>query len=79
MPHPNSLLTDGRPKTVGSFGKLKELLAADPQTVGKSCDLAEVRLDLIASEFNIGDTPPWCRVGRDTARCASGDRAGSRC
>ena len=62
MPHPNSLLTDGRPKTVGSFGKLKELLAADPQTVGKSCDLAEVRLDLIASEFNIGDTPPWLHL-----------------
>ena len=43
---------------VGSFGSHAELSAADAINVGSSCDLVEIRLDLITTE-PAAAPPPW--------------------
>ena len=43
-------LTMGRASVVGSFGGADDLRTADAQMVGKACDIAEIRLDLLAGD-----------------------------
>ena len=59
MAHAEFQLTDGRPKVVGSFGSLKDLCEADAREVGKSCDIAEIRLDLLAADSGGMGAEPW--------------------
>ena len=47
MTHVEFLLTDGRAKVVGSFGGPDELRQAEAATLRASCDLVEIRLDLL--------------------------------
>ena len=53
MPRAKYLLEKGRPGIVGSFGSWLDLRESAPATVRDSCDLAEIRLDLLSS----GDAP----------------------
>lgn len=48
---------------VGSFGNLAGLAAAVPDAVAAACDLAEVRLDLLAAEGVAAAARPWARLG----------------
>lgn len=58
MAHAEILLTDG-PKVVGSFGSADDLRDADASGVLKACDIAEIRLDLIADESGTVDPGQW--------------------
>jgi len=53
------LLEKGRPQVVGSFGSSLDLREATAASVRESCDMAEIRLDLLAGEAAIADTAPW--------------------
>ncbi|MES2439780.1 MAG: type I 3-dehydroquinate dehydratase [Verrucomicrobiota bacterium] len=50
MAHANFLLEPGRPKVVGSFGGSSGLRGATHSTVRNSCDIVEIRLDLLRAE-----------------------------
>lgn len=51
-------MADGKPNVVGSFGTGAALDAADAGAVRDSCDLAEIRLDLINSPTGV-DASRW--------------------
>lgn len=53
------LRTDGRPKVVGSFGGIDDLCGTDAEAVRASCDLAEIRLDLILNASGLVDAGLW--------------------
>ena len=50
------LLEVGHPRVVGSFGSLLDLRAATVAAVRESCDIAEVRLDLLCGT---SESLPW--------------------
>lgn len=50
MPRVNFILNNGQPKVVGSFGSSADLINTGISTVRASCDLVEIRLDLLHSE-----------------------------
>ena len=52
-------LLDERPGVVGSFGSRQDLSQAAASQVRAACDLAEIRLDLIAEDRGRGNPPPW--------------------
>lgn len=73
MAHAEIRLTKGHPNIVGSFGGAGDLTDANPEHVRESCDLAEVRLDLLATGSDGAESLPWQHL-RDmpllfTARC----------
>lgn len=43
-------VTAGQPRVAGSFSGEQAIRAADPETIHDVCDIAEVRLDLLAAE-----------------------------
>lgn len=55
-------LTDGQPKVVGSLGGLADLQGLDPRNLEFSCDLLEVRLDLLARDDWSGDAAVWSHL-----------------
>ena len=57
MPHAKFLLKTGHPQVVGSFGSSLDLRNAALSTVQNSCNIAEIRLDLLDSDE--WKTPPW--------------------
>lgn len=59
MAHAEFSLTDGRPHVAGSFGGTRDLRDADPAAIRKSCDLAELRLDLVMADPDPLETQPW--------------------
>lgn len=50
MPRVIFLLNDGQPKVVGSFGSSSDLTNTGIATVENSCDIVEIRLDLLSAE-----------------------------
>lgn len=48
-----------RPQVVGSFGSGAALAAARPEEVAQACDLAEIRLDVLAAEGWRPGERPW--------------------
>jgi 3-dehydroquinate dehydratase-1 len=69
-----------RPLTVGSFGSAADARQAAPALVAESCDIAEVRLDLMRDELG-GGAKPWAHLARIpllfTARMAAEGGAGN--
>lgn len=59
MPAVQFPLNDGVPRVVGSFGKLQDLKNSMIRQVSDACDLAEIRLDLLAAEQPDTPGPPW--------------------
>ncbi len=58
------LLDEGRPRVVGSFGSSLDLREATATTVSESCDIAEVRLDLLSAATAATDSTPWSHLAR---------------
>lgn len=56
------LLGDRRPRVVGSFGSLQDLQKSNNLAVHQSCDLAEIRLDLLASNSMGVDQAWWSHL-----------------
>jgi 3-dehydroquinate dehydratase-1 len=55
-------LTDGQPKVVGSLGGLAALQGLDSRNAADSCDLLEVRLDLLERDGWTGDSGVWSHL-----------------
>lgn len=56
------LLRDRRAQVVGSFGSLLDLQKTTDAEVSESCDLAEIRLDLLASEADGVGPASWSHL-----------------
>jgi 3-dehydroquinate dehydratase I len=56
------LLEEGRPRVVGSFGSSEDLREATASSVRESCDIAEVRLDLLAGATEASGSKPWSHL-----------------
>ncbi len=54
-----TLATASRPLVVGSFGNVASLRASTPDSLASSCDLAEIRLDLILAETGEVNPHDW--------------------
>ncbi|MES2658400.1 MAG: type I 3-dehydroquinate dehydratase [Verrucomicrobiota bacterium] len=50
------------PKVVGSFGSSRDLRASPLATVQESCDIAEIRLDLLLAECGKIDPATWAHL-----------------
>lgn len=61
VPRVPIVLQSGVPLVVGSFGDSTSLSSAPADLVRKSCDLVEIRLDLLHSESGSSETRPWNR------------------
>ncbi len=59
MANADFLLTDHRLHIVGSFGGIDDLRSPDPSSVRGMCDIAEIRLDLIAGASGGVETSHW--------------------
>jgi len=59
MANAKSLLTNGQPNVVGSFGSRDDMSAAEPAMIHKLCDIAEIRLDLLAEATGRVEVPSW--------------------
>ncbi|MFC7336516.1 type I 3-dehydroquinate dehydratase [Haloferula chungangensis] len=80
MPRVPFVLQPGVPLVVGSFGDSKSLASIPLDLVHSSCDLVEIRLDLLDSESISSEDRPWHRFAGMpllfTARRASEGGAG---
>jgi len=56
---PQVVLEAAHPRVVGSFGSAAGLAAAVPEELAAACDLAEIRLDLLAAEGVAAAARPW--------------------
>jgi len=56
------LLRDGQARVVGSFGSLMDLRGLMAPTVAESCDLAEIRLDLLNPQAGEVDSSAWSHL-----------------
>lgn len=52
-------LAAGRPRVAGSFAGAQAVRDADPAMLGDVCDIAEIRLDLLAAEPGGEAAEPW--------------------
>lgn len=59
MANPKSLLSNGQPNVVGSFGSRNDMSAAESAKVHEVCDFAEIRLDLLAEATGRVEMPSW--------------------
>ena len=59
---PEFQLGEGRPRVVGSFGSAVDLQDTALGTVREGCDIAEIRLDLLAAEMAPTGAPPWSHL-----------------
>lgn len=75
------LLEEGRPRVVGSFGSSRDLRETTASSVTQSCDIAEIRLDLLAAETIASAPRPWSHLAEIpllfTARRAEEGGAGA--
>jgi 3-dehydroquinate dehydratase-1 len=62
MSRPQVILDPAVPRVVGSFGNVKSLAEACPETVAKACDIVEIRLDLLEAEGVLTATRPWAHL-----------------
>ena len=62
MSRPHVALDPAKPLVVGSFGNGPSLAAADPEDTRAACHLAEIRLDLLATEGVLTSPRPWSRL-----------------
>ena len=62
MSHGVISLTDGRPRIVGSIGGCADLADVSPATARETCDLVEIRLDLIAGETGRAPSGSWSHL-----------------
>jgi 3-dehydroquinate dehydratase-1 len=53
---------NGQPRVVGSFGSLRDLLESTVSWVRGSCDVAEIRLDLLSSDAAKIAGTPWSHL-----------------
>jgi len=60
---PQVVLEPAHPRVVGSFGNAAGLAAVSPEDLGAACDVAEIRLDLLAAEGVVAASRPWARLG----------------
>jgi 3-dehydroquinate dehydratase-1 len=58
----NFPLEDARPKVVGSFGSSLDLRGASASAIRESCDIAEIRLDLLNAEEVEIDASRWSHL-----------------
>lgn len=56
------LLRDGQARVVGSFGSLMDLQGSMTPAVAESCDLAEIRLDLLNPQAGAVDSSAWSHL-----------------
>jgi len=56
------LLGDPQPRVVGSFGSSLDLREASASAVRESCDIAEIRLDLLTAEEAEIDASQWSHL-----------------
>lgn len=56
------LLRDGQARVVGSFGSLMDLQGSMAPAVAESCDLAEIRLDLLNPQAGGVDSSAWSHL-----------------
>lgn len=62
MAHVEFLPGDRQPRVIGSFGSLLDLQTTPAAEARESCDLAEIRLDLLSpDDFKTG-SPPWSHL-----------------
>ncbi len=59
MTSSRSLLNNGQPNVVGSFGSRQDMCAAESAKVHELCDFAEIRLDLLANASGQVEMPSW--------------------
>lgn len=59
MTHLKSLLSDRQPNVVGSFGSRADMIVAESAKVRELCDIAEIRLDLLADASGRVEMPSW--------------------
>ncbi len=59
MANAKFLLEKGHPRVVGSFGSPLDLREASVASTRESCDLVEIRLDLLEAGVVIPDSAPW--------------------
>lgn len=59
MANSKFLLTNGQANVVGSFGKRVDMSAAESAMVHQLCDIAEIRLDLLAEATGKVEMPSW--------------------
>lgn len=80
VPRVPIVLRPGIPLVVGSFGDSASLASLPADLVRNSCDIVEIRLDLLDWESTSSDDAPWRRFDGVpllfTARCASEGGAG---
>ena len=62
MAFAENLLNDRRPRVVGSFGSLLDLRSIAASAVRESCDLAEIRLDLLVANGEPLDPSAWSHL-----------------
>ncbi len=62
MSHVLFSLQDPQVRVVGSFGSLGDLRETTVAVVRDACDIAEIRLDLLASAGDKFPTPPWSHL-----------------
>jgi 3-dehydroquinate dehydratase-1 len=62
MAHVQFSSDDRQPRVVGSFGSLLDLQTTPATRVRESCDLAEIRLDLLGPGDVRNDSPPWSHL-----------------
>ena len=62
MANAKFLLETDNPRVVGSFGSLSDLREATSSSVGESCDIAEVRLDLLFTANVAIDSKAWSHL-----------------
>lgn len=62
MAFAENLLNDRRPRVVGSFGSLLDLRSIAASAVQESCDLAEIRLDLLVANGEPVDPSAWSHL-----------------
>lgn len=81
MSHGAISLTDGRPRIVGSIGGCADLAGVDPATARETCDLVEIRLDLITDDAGRVLPGSWAHLRGlpllFTARCGEEGGAGA--
>jgi 3-dehydroquinate dehydratase-1 len=59
MVNSKSLLSNGQPNVVGSFGSRNDMSVAESANVQELCDIAEIRLDLLAESTGRVEMPSW--------------------
>jgi 3-dehydroquinate dehydratase-1 len=75
MPQPILSFSSHRPLVVGSFGSMADLLDCTPELANASCEVVEIRLDILYRDGWKLSEKPWAHLAHKpllfTARCQS--------